>query len=144
KVVFTGRNEEKGREMEDKLGANARFFRADVRDEQQVKASIDETVRLFGRIDCLFNNAGGRTGGTAETITQEDFDDAMNLLLGSVLFGIKYAAPYMKAQGGGSIINNASVAAQRSHMGGYLYSIAKAGVSHAGRIAGVALGKYGI
>jgi NAD(P)-dependent dehydrogenase (short-subunit alcohol dehydrogenase family) len=144
KVVFTGRNAEKGAEMEKALGGNARFFRADVRNEQEVKASVDETVRLFGRIDCLFNNAGGRTNGVADTITQEDFEDAMNLLLGSVLFGIKYATPYMKAQGGGSIINNSSVAAQRSHMGGYLYSIAKAGVSHAGRIAGVALGKYGI
>lgn len=144
KVLFTGRNTDKGAEMENALGANARFFRADVRNEQEVKASIDKTVELFGRIDCLFNNAGGRTGGQADTITQEDFDDAMNLLLGSVLFGIKYATPYMKAQGGGAIINNASVAGQRSHMGGYLYSIAKAGVAHAGRIAGVALGKYGI
>ncbi len=144
KVLFTGRNEAKGAEMEKALGANARFFRADVRNEQEVKASIDECVARFGRIDCLFNNAGGRTGGAADSITQADFDDAMNLLLGSVLFGIRYAAPYMQAQGGGSIINNASVAAYRSHMGGYLYSIAKAGVVHAGHIAGVALGKHGI
>lgn len=144
KILFVGRNAEKGAAMEKALGKNARFFQADVSDEQQVKASIDETVKAFGRLDCLFNNAGGRTGGTVDTITQTDFEDAMNLLLGSVLFGIRYAAPVMAAQGGGSIISNASVAGYRSHMGGYLYSIAKAAVIHSARIAAVQLGVHNI
>jgi NAD(P)-dependent dehydrogenase (short-subunit alcohol dehydrogenase family) len=68
----------------------------------------------------------------------------MSLLLASVVFGIKHATPLMKAQGWGSIINNSSVAALRSHMGGYLYSIAKAGVTQATRMAGMELGHYGI
>lgn len=144
KVLFTGRNADKGGEMEKALGPNARFFQADVTDEQQVKASIDEAVARFGRLDCLFSNAGGRTGGTVDTITQGDFTHAMNLLLGSVLFGYRYAAPVMSAQGGGSIISNASVAGYRSHMGGYLYSIAKAAVVHSARIAAVQLGVHNI
>ena len=144
KVLFTGRNAGKGRQMEASLGEAARFFQADVTREAEIKASVDETVRRFGRLDALFNNAGGATRGDPETITQDDFDDAMNLLLGSVLFGIKHAAPVMKAQGGGSIISNASIAGQRSHMGGYLYSIAKAAVAHAGRIAAVQLGVHNI
>jgi NAD(P)-dependent dehydrogenase (short-subunit alcohol dehydrogenase family) len=78
------------------------------------------------------------------TITQGDFDHAMNLLLGSVLFGVRYAAPIMKEQGGGSIISNASIAGLRSHMGGYLYSIAKAAVAHSARIAAVQLGVHNI
>jgi len=61
-----------------------------------------------------------------------------------VLFGIRYAAPVMQAQGGGSIISNASVAGYRSHMGGYLYSIAKAAVVHSARIAAVQLGAHNI
>ena len=144
KVVFTGRNAEKGAAMAKALGADAHFFRADVSREEEVKASVDEAVSRFGRLDALFNNAGGATRGDPETITQADFEHAMNLLLGSVLFGIKYAAPAMRAGGGGAIISNASVAAHRSHMGGYLYSIAKAAVFHAARIAAVQLGVHNI
>jgi NAD(P)-dependent dehydrogenase (short-subunit alcohol dehydrogenase family) len=144
KVVIVGRNADKGADMVRKLGANAHFFQADISQDQQVKAAIDETVSKFGRIDTLFSNAGGRTDGAVDTITQDDFTHAMNLLLGSVLFGYRYAAPIMKAQGGGSIISNASVAGYRSHMGGYLYSIAKAAVVHSARIAAVQLGVHNI
>ena len=144
KVVFTGRNADKGAQMEAALGPNAVFFRADVTREADIKASVDEAVSRFGRLDALFNNAGGGTQGGPESLTQADFDYAMNLLLGSVLFGIKHATPVMKAQGGGSIISNASVAAHRSHMGGYLYSIAKAAVVHAARLAAVQLGVHNI
>lgn len=140
KVVFTGRNADKGASIAQELGKTAHFFQADVTKEEEIKASIDEAVSHFGRLDVLFNNAGGRTYGTADSITKNDFDHAMNLLLGSVLFGYRYAAPIMKEQGGGSIISNASVAGYRSHMGGYLYSIAKAAVVHSARIAAVQLG----
>jgi NAD(P)-dependent dehydrogenase (short-subunit alcohol dehydrogenase family) len=68
----------------------------------------------------------------------------MSPLLASVVFGIKHAAPLMKAQGWGAIINNSSVAALRTHMGGYLYSIAKAGVTQATKMAGMELGRFGI
>jgi NAD(P)-dependent dehydrogenase (short-subunit alcohol dehydrogenase family) len=60
------------------------------------------------------------------------------------VFGIRHAAPIMKAQGRGAIINNSSVAALRGHMGGYLYSIAKAGVKRATELAGMELGQYGV
>ncbi len=144
KVVFTGRNAEKGAAMEAALGKNAYFFQADVRDPEQVRASVEEAVEQFGALHVLFNNAGGRTGGAVDTVTPEDFDDAMHLLLGSVVFGMRYAVPIMKAQGWGAIINNASVAAQRSHMGGYLYSMAKAAVVQATKVAGVSVGRFGI
>ena len=144
KVMFVGRNAEKGAAMETALGANAAFFQADVTREQEIKASIEATVAKFGRLDTLFNNAGGRTYGSVDTITHDDFIHAMDLLGGSALFGIRYAAPIMQAQGGGSIISNASVAGYRSHMGGYLYSIAKAAVIHSARIAAVQLGAHNI
>ena len=131
KVVFTGRNADKGAEMAKALGANARFFKSDISDEAQIKASVDETVKAFGRMDVLFNNAGGPTRGEVDTVTHDDFRHATDLLLGSVIFGIRHAAPVMKAQGTGAIINNASVSSNRTHMGEYLYSIMKAGVVHA-------------
>ncbi|MDZ4760244.1 MAG: SDR family oxidoreductase [Alphaproteobacteria bacterium] len=144
RVVFTGRNADKGRTMQASLGENARFFQADVSDEKQIKASIDKTVEAFGRLDVLFNNAGGSTRGDVDNVTHENFVHATTLLIGSVVFGIRYAAPVMKAQGGGAIINNASVSSNRTHMGEYLYSICKAGVVQATKMAGMELGRHGV
>ncbi len=144
KVMFTGRDGEKGRAVEARLGGNARFFRADVLHEAEVEASVAETVAHFGRLDILFNNAGGLTRGGIEDVTMDDFRHAMDLLVGSVVFGTKHAVPHMKAQGWGRIINNSSVAAIRTHMGGYLYSAAKAAVSQLTRMAGMELGHHGI
>lgn len=144
KVVFTGRNSAAGEALAGRLGPGARFVQGDVRREDDIRRAIQAAVDGFGRLDVLFSNAGGPTRGELETFTAEDFHDAMNLLLGSVLHGMKHAAPIMKAQGRGSIINTTSVAALRTDMGTYLYSIAKAGVTHATRLAGMELGKHGI
>jgi len=79
-----------------------------------------------------------------ETVTADDFAYSMNLLLRSVIFGIKHATPVMKAQGSGCIINNSSIAALRTRQGGYLYSAAKAGVAQITKVAGDQLGPFGI
>ena len=144
RVMVAARNAAKGAEMAASSGGAVRFIQTDVSHEADIKRAVDATVAAFGRLDCLFNNAGGSTRGTVDTVTPEDFTQAMGLLVGSVVFGIRHAAPVMRAQGGGSIISNASVAAQRAHMGGYLYSIAKAGVVQATKMAGVELGPFGI
>ncbi|MBK6492215.1 MAG: SDR family oxidoreductase [Sphingomonadales bacterium] len=111
---------------------------------RRVKAAIDATSDRFGRLDCLFNNAGGPTRGTLETVTWDDYRDAMDLLVAPVVFGIKHAAPMMKAQGSGAIINNASVAALRTNYGGHLYSGAKAAVRQITKVAGSELAPWGI
>jgi NAD(P)-dependent dehydrogenase (short-subunit alcohol dehydrogenase family) len=144
RVVFTGRGEEAGREIESRLGSAARYFKADVTREEDIKASVDFATSTFGRLDILFNNAGAGTMGGIESITLENFDRGMHLLVASVMFGIKYATPTMKAQEYGRIINNSSVAAIRTNMGGYVYSAAKAAVNQVTRVAGLELGRYGI
>ena len=144
RVVFTGRNAARGAEIAARLGAASRFLQGDVRHEADIKAAIDTAVADFGRLDCLFNNAGGPTPGTLETVTPHDFHYAMDLLLGSAVFGIKHAAPIMKAQGCGAIINNSSIAALRTHMGEYLYSMAKAGVTQLTKVAGMELAPWGV
>ncbi len=143
-VMIAARDAAKGAEITARLGDAVRFVRTDVSNEEEIRRAVQATTAAFGRLDCLFNNAGGPTPGDVETVTSAEFAYAMNLLLGSVVFGIRHAAPVMKARGGGAIINNASVAAQRTHMGEYLYSIAKAGVVHATRLAGMELGPHGI
>lgn len=144
KVMIAARNAEKGRSMAERLGPAVRYVPCDVSDEAQIRAAVEATTDAFGRLDCLFNNAGGPTRGEVDTVTPQDVRHAIDLLLSSVIFGIRYAAPVMKAQGRGAIINNGSVAAQRTHMGEYLYSIAKAGVVQATRMAGMELGRHGV
>jgi NAD(P)-dependent dehydrogenase (short-subunit alcohol dehydrogenase family) len=144
KVVVAGRSEEKGNAIADRLGENAIFKRTDVMEESDIKACIDTAIEKFGRLDCLFNNAGGPSKGTLETVTKDDFDYSMNLLLGSVVFGMKHAAPIMKEQKSGCILNNSSIAAIRTNNGGYLYNAAKAAVTYLTKVAGVELGPWGI
>jgi NAD(P)-dependent dehydrogenase (short-subunit alcohol dehydrogenase family) len=143
-VLFTGRDERAGQEIERTLGARAKFYKADASDPVAMKATIDKAVDSFGRLDILFNNAGRPWGGNVDTVTEEHFRKAIDLLLGSVVFGMRYAAPVMKRQGAGAIINNASIAARRANLGGYLYSIAKAAVVQATKLAGVELAPFGI
>lgn len=143
-VVLVGRSAAQGQQIAHQLDGRAVFVRADVSDEAGVVQSIDAAVATFGRLDILFSNAGAPSTGTIETLTPADFTASMNLLVGSVLFGIKHAAPIMRAQGWGRIINTTSVAGLRGHMGDYLYSIAKAAVGHATRLAAVELARSGI
>ena len=77
-------------------------------------------------------------------MTGDDFRDAMELLLGAVVVGSKHAAPVMKTQGSGAIINNASVAALRTNYGGFLYSAAKAGVRQLTKVVGMELAPWGV
>ncbi len=143
-VVISGRSVDKGEALAGELGSRATFRRADVSREEDVAGLLDEAAQRHGRIDCLFNNAGGPTPGDLETITEEQFDYGMRLLVGSVFSGIKHATRHMKDNGGGSIINNSSIAAHRRGQGPALYSAAKAAVSHITRLAGAELGPHGI
>ncbi len=144
KVILAGRTVEKGEALARELGEQAFFHRTDVMREADIAALLDAAVERFGRLDCLFNNAGAGDRSTAESVTEEDFERTMKLLAGSVVFGIKHAARIMKPQGGGVVINNSSIAAHRINQGGYLYSAAKAAVSHLTHQAGAQLGPHGI
>jgi NAD(P)-dependent dehydrogenase (short-subunit alcohol dehydrogenase family) len=143
RVVIAGRAEERGKALASELGEQAFFFRADVMHEAEVAALMDAAVARFGPVDCLFNNAGAAAPGEIDSITEQQFDYGMKLLVGSVMFGIKHGARVMQSRGG-AIINNSSIAAHRLGQGGALYSAAKAAVSHITRIAGAKLGPNGI
>lgn len=143
-VVLAGRSVEKGEALAKELGTAAIFQRADVMREADIAALVDTAMQRLGRVDVLFNNAGAPTPGTFDDVTEAQFTYAMQLLLGSVVFGLKHASRVMKQQKSGSIINNASVAAHRYGQGQMLYSAAKAAVAHLTRLAGVELGPHGI
>ena len=144
KVIIAGRSKDKGAALAGRLGENVVYARQDVTVEGDLERVIDAAVERFGKLDVLFNNAGGRTEGNVEDITSDNIDYGVALLFKSVILGIKYAVPHMKANGGGAIINNSSIAALRYRQGNILYSAIKAGVSHYTKLAGVELGPYGI
>jgi NAD(P)-dependent dehydrogenase (short-subunit alcohol dehydrogenase family) len=109
---------------------NVTYIRADVAEEADVAAMIGRAVERFGRLDCVFNNAGvgGAFGPIAET-TVADWDYTFAVLVRSVFLGIKHAAPVMQAQGrGGSILSTASIAGITGGNGSHAYSAAKAAV----------------
>ena len=146
KVVIAGRRAREGEALAKKLGDACAFRQTDVRVEAQMRALIDQAVEQFGRIDCLFNNAGGpaQTGGI-ETLEVERFDVAMAVLVRSVMLGMKHAAPHMRRQGSGSIINNGSIAGRLAGFSSsVVYGAAKAAVIHLTKCVAMELGEAGI
>ena len=95
-----------------------------------IKNAISYTTNTFGKLDILFNNAGGPVGAGLEEVTQKDIDYGVHLLLASVILGTRYAISPMRENGGGCIINNSSIAGIRYRQGDPLYSALKAGVTH--------------
>jgi len=144
KLVVAGRREPEGRQLAAALGDRIDFLKADVTDEAQVKALVDFTVGKYGRVDCLFNNAGGPgpTGGI-ETTPVDGFDATFALNVRSVMLGMKHVAPVMMRQKSGSIINNGSVAARRAgYSSSMSYSAAKAAVVHLTTCVAMQLGEH--
>ncbi len=82
----------------------------DVRDPQAFDAAITDTVETAGRIDYLFNNAGIGIGGEVDTLTLDDWTDIIDVNLRGVIHGVQSAYPIMIQQGGGHIVNTASMA----------------------------------
>jgi NAD(P)-dependent dehydrogenase (short-subunit alcohol dehydrogenase family) len=144
-VLIAGRRREQGEALAGTLGTAASFFRTDVSCEADMRAMIDYALERFGRIDCLFNNAGipSRTGGVA-AVDIAEFDAAIAVHLRGTLLGMKYAAPAMLRQHSGSIINMASINGLRAGFTTLGYSTVKAAVIHLSRCAAVELGEHGI
>ena len=106
RVAFTGRRAALGQAIAARTGA--RFIPADHRRLEDCTRAVEEAQAAFGRIDILFNNAGIVTGGTAEEISEEDWNETLLLNVTGVWRMSKLVLPVMRAQGGGVIVNNAS------------------------------------
>lgn len=111
------------------IGAGkASVFRCDVGDQQAVEAVFAQIYQDYGSIDVLVNNAGIAHIGTVETTTEEDLDRIFRVNVKGVYNGMKMAVPYMKAQGGGSIINLASIVSTVGIPDRFAYSMSKGAV----------------
>jgi NAD(P)-dependent dehydrogenase (short-subunit alcohol dehydrogenase family) len=145
RVIAADIQDDKGARLAEDHKGNAIYVHCDVTQEKDVAAAIAAAKGRFGRLDVLFNNAGaGGARETADGVSAEAFDAVMHLHVRAAMFGIKYAAPIMKAQGGGSIVSTASVAGLRTGYGPYLYSVAKAAVIHLTHVAATELAQANI
>ena len=145
KVVIADMQAERGQALANELGKAAMFMSCEVRQENQVKAAVDAAVAEWGRLDCIFNNAGfGGALGRLEEIPAEEFDMTFDVLVKGVFLGMKHAAPVMKARGGGSIINTGSIAGLSAGRGPLVYSVAKAAVIHMTKTAAMPMGEDNI
>jgi NAD(P)-dependent dehydrogenase (short-subunit alcohol dehydrogenase family) len=144
-VVIADIQDDRGRRVAGELGPRAAYVHADVSRESDVQAAVAETVRRFGRLDCMFNNAGyAGVGGRIAEIPVAGFDETLGVLLRGVFLGMKHAAPVMQAQGSGSIISTASVAGMVTGLGPHVYSAAKAAVIHLTRSVAMELGEHNV
>lgn len=146
RVVIADLNEKTAQETMDLAsqrgyGKSIRFQRADVSQEQDIVAMVALALDAFGRLDCMFNNAGlaGAMGPITET-SVEDWDRTCAVLLRSVFLGVKHAGRAMQKQGsGGSIISTASTSGLNGGSGPSAYSASKAGVLNLTKNAAVEL-----
>jgi len=126
-------------------GHKAIAVTCDVSDDAQVAAMVDRAVAEFGRLDAAFNNAGvmARLAPTAEA-TPEDWDRVMGINLRGVWNCMRHELRQMERQGGGAIVNNASVGALTGNPGIAAYIASKHGVVGLTRTAALEYVRKGI
>lgn len=151
KVVIADFNEEGARQAAADIviqGGEAKGVFLDANDGDSIKAAIDFTVDIFGKIDILFNNVGLtniQKDLDVVNIDLDEWDRLLNVNLKSVLQGCKYAIPHMiKTGDGGSIINTASMAGFASDAIRVAYGASKAGVVNLTKYVATQYGKENI
>jgi meso-butanediol dehydrogenase / (S,S)-butanediol dehydrogenase / diacetyl reductase len=128
RVVIADIDAKTGEAHADRLGARARFIRTDVTAIDDTKKLMAATVEAFGRIDVLFNNAGMGSLGDTATLEPADWYRIIDVNLNSAYLMTKAALPYLRAAGGGSIVNTASVSGLAGDYGMVAYNAAKGGL----------------
>src|SRR6185312_115559 len=133
-------------------GGKALAITADVTKPADIDMMIDKTTSTFGRLDFLHNNAFGmpplranspivaRTGDVSDEI----WNHMLDVGLTAVFRGMKKAIAVMRAQGGGAIVNTASISGQRGDYGIVAYNAAKAGVINLTRVAAIEYARHNI
>lgn len=153
KVAVAARRPDAGEEtvrMVKEAGGDAIFVSCDVSSDESVKAAIDTTVATFGSLDYAFNNAGCGADGAhipfvpLTEVTEGDWDKVIDTNLKGVFHCLKYELIQMKKQGGGAIVNTASIGGLRMAPMFGAYGPSKAGVIAITQTAAVENAKAGI
>lgn len=126
RVVIADLAAEQGHATAREIGAG--FIRCDVVDEASVKATVAGAAERLGGLDGLVNNAGLQRAGALEAITVDDWDSLMAVNTRGVFMATREAIPHLRAAGGGSIVNTASLAGKRGGPGIAAYAASKGAV----------------
>ena len=114
RIVFGDILDAKGKKVEAEIneaGGVAKYVHLDVTDEKDWNSAAKLLSKLYGKLDILVNNAGiAMAGKNLEEVTSEEWDRIQEVNSKGVFLGVKTALPYMKASGGGSIVNISSMA----------------------------------
>jgi NAD(P)-dependent dehydrogenase (short-subunit alcohol dehydrogenase family) len=148
-VVIAEFNEAQGREAEKAIrdkGGKAHFIRTDVTDEESVKRSIAGTIEIAGRIDVLYNNAGGSSSvdGPVTTCPAEEFWRTIKVDLFGTWITCKHGIAEMIRTGGGTVVNSASVFSHVGTRNKDAYTSAKGGVAAVTRSMAVEFAEHKI
>ena len=149
KVVICGRRESKGQAVVDAIkenGGEAWYHFMDITDTSTIDQLLADTVEKYGKIDILVNNAAnvGLKDGRVDEVTLEMWDAIFQSDLRGTFYAVKSVIPYMKKNGGGSIINIGSMASISGDLGSTAYACAKAGVDKLTQYTALQYGKDNI
>jgi NAD(P)-dependent dehydrogenase (short-subunit alcohol dehydrogenase family) len=111
-------------------GGEASWLAVDVSKSAEVQNLVEEVVKLYGKVDILFNNAATFSGlsKTIVEMSEEDWDATMAVNLRAVFLCSKYVIPHMIHGGGGTIVNCSSISGHVGQKGNSVYNAAKGGV----------------
>jgi NAD(P)-dependent dehydrogenase (short-subunit alcohol dehydrogenase family) len=127
------------------LGVEARSYPTDVADGAQVDAAFESTVRDFGRLDIVVNNAGiSRVGPHTQDVTDEDWHESIGVMQTGVFYCMRAAGRIMIPQGSGSVVNISSIRGFSPNPGRMTYSTPKAAVIMMTKIAAGEWASHGV
>lgn len=149
KVVVSGRREREGFEtvaLIKKEGGQATFVKADVSNEADVRTLVEQTMSTYGQLDAAFNNAGieGEVGKPTHEQSLANYRAVMDINVLGVLLAMKYEIAAMLKNGGGAIVNNASVGGLVGFPGVSVYVASKHAVLGLTKTAALEYAKQGI
>jgi NAD(P)-dependent dehydrogenase (short-subunit alcohol dehydrogenase family) len=127
-VVLVGRRKDRVEEAAREADGSALAVAADVSKQAEIERVIERTVSAFGAVNVLVNNAGVLHPGTAEQITEEQWDETFNINVRALWLLSRAVLPQMRKAGGGSIINMASVLGINGARNRAAYSASKGAV----------------
>ncbi|MDO3720262.1 SDR family oxidoreductase [Marinobacter sp. chi1] len=127
-VVIADMNEELGTALAKELGDGVFFVKVDLSQPEEIEKMVSFATETLGGLDILINNAGFGTYGRTHIIEPETWYKVMEVNLNALFHTCRHAIPHLMNNGGGSIINTASVSGTRADYGFNAYAAAKGGV----------------
>ena len=142
RVVGIGRGELSDERMKDFIdNEDFAYIQYDLNDIDGMPALMEEAASKFGGIDAFFNNAATSCRGPIDDVTQEEWDSFTHLNLKGVLFLTQAAIPYLRKQGGGSIVNMSTLRTTISDGRHLVYAMVKGAITTMTRELAISLSK---